>query len=292
MEIRHLRYFLAVAEELHFGRAAQKMHIVQSALSMQIKALEDELGGLLFERTSRTVSLTEAGRLFQIEAERAIKQFEYSQTIAKLAISGELGTVRIGVFSSLMINQTFIQCLQYFQKMYPQVKLILNETLPQKAPQALLQNEIDVAYILSDDFNNNFNDKRIKVDGLSQWTYIAVLPHDHALVGAKHLSLEQISRYPFVAYGQIEKVLLEQFRQQINVSHYVTSGMLGVLACVSAGFGVSICPKEVTSFNYENVCYRSISDNSPILYLKQLSRINENSISVLNFLNSVLSIKW
>src|SRR3977135_156950 len=96
MELRHLRYFLAVAEEGHFGRAAQRLHIVQPALSMQIRALEAELGPPLFERTSRQVLLTEAGVLFRVEAERTIQQAARAKDVAQRAARGEVGSVRIG----------------------------------------------------------------------------------------------------------------------------------------------------------------------------------------------------
>ncbi len=92
MELRHLRYFLTVAEEGHFGRAAERLHIVQPALSMQVRALETELGTALFERTSRRVVLTEAGVLFRVEAERTVQQAARAKDVAQRAARGEVGT--------------------------------------------------------------------------------------------------------------------------------------------------------------------------------------------------------
>ena len=96
MDLRQLRYFLAVAQEGHFGRAANRLNIVQPALSMQIRALEESLGAQLFKRTSRRVELTEAGALFRIEAERTIAQAEHAKLVVQRAARGELGSIRIG----------------------------------------------------------------------------------------------------------------------------------------------------------------------------------------------------
>src|ERR1700722_17537746 len=95
MDLRHLRYFLAVAEEGHFGRAAERLHIVQPALSMQIKALEGELGTPLFTRTSRRVELTQAGALLRVEAERTLAQAARAKAIVQRAARGEVGHLRI-----------------------------------------------------------------------------------------------------------------------------------------------------------------------------------------------------
>ena len=100
MELRHLRYFIAVAEELHFGRAAQVLGISQPPLSQQIQALEQELGARLFERTNRRVALSEAGRLFLEEARRVLAQVDKAADVARRAQLGELGELKIGFTSS------------------------------------------------------------------------------------------------------------------------------------------------------------------------------------------------
>ena len=99
MELRHLRYFIAVAEELHFGRAAQVLGISQPPLSQQIQALEQELGARLFERTNRRVALSEAGRLFLEEARRVLAQVDKAADVARRAQLGELGELKIGFTS-------------------------------------------------------------------------------------------------------------------------------------------------------------------------------------------------
>jgi DNA-binding transcriptional LysR family regulator len=103
VDLRHLRYFVAVAEEKHFGRAAQRLHIVQPALSMQIRSLEEEIGGALFVRTSRNVELTQAGSLLLVEARRTLAQAERTKDIVQRSLRGETGTVRVGFAGNAVV---------------------------------------------------------------------------------------------------------------------------------------------------------------------------------------------
>jgi DNA-binding transcriptional LysR family regulator len=119
MDLRHLRYFLAVAEEGHFGRAARRLNIVQPALSMQIRALEEELGGPLFQRTSRRVELTEAGALLREEARRTLDQAEHTRLTVQRAIRGETGNVRVGFAGNAVFSGKLINDLRAFHRMYP-----------------------------------------------------------------------------------------------------------------------------------------------------------------------------
>lgn len=118
MELRHLRYFLAVAEEGHFGRAAERLNIVPPTLSMQIKALEEELGGPLFLRTSRKVELTEAGRLLQVEAQRTLDQAENARLAVQRSIRGESGRVRVGFAGNAVFSGKLTADLREFRQAY------------------------------------------------------------------------------------------------------------------------------------------------------------------------------
>lgn len=129
MDLRHLRYFLAVAQEGHFARAAERLNIVPPALSMQIRALEEELGGPLFVRTSRKVELTEAGRILQIEAQRTLEQAAFARETVQRSIRGETGCVRVGfagnaVFSGKLTNdlRAFVKPIQMLNWLF--VKLL------------------------------------------------------------------------------------------------------------------------------------------------------------------------
>lgn len=146
MDLRHLRYFLAVAEEGHFGRAAQRLHIVQPALSMQIKAPEEELGGPLFVRTSRKVELTDAGRLLQVEAQRTLEQADHARLTVQRSIRGETGQVRVGFAGNAVFSGKLTNDLRAFRRTYPDAELVVNEVAPLLQAEAILTGQLDVGY--------------------------------------------------------------------------------------------------------------------------------------------------
>ncbi|MGH8484300.1 MAG: LysR family transcriptional regulator, partial [Pseudomonas sp.] len=144
MELRHLRYFIAVAQELHFGRAAELLGISQPPLSQQIQALEQEVGARLFERTNRRVELSEAGRLFLQEARLVLAQVDKAADVARRAQLGELGELKIGFTSSAPFNSSISAAIYAFRQRFPAVHLNLNEMSSQAVADALLDESIEV----------------------------------------------------------------------------------------------------------------------------------------------------
>ena len=144
MELRHLRYFIAVAEELHFGRAAQLLGISQPPLSQQIQALEQELGARLFERTNRRVALSEAGRLFLEEARRVLAQVDKAADVARRAQLGELGELKIGFTSSAPFSSSIPQAIFAFRQAFPAVHLHLKEMSSREVADGLVDESIEV----------------------------------------------------------------------------------------------------------------------------------------------------
>src|SRR5512133_1148541 len=146
IELRHLRYFVAVAEELHFGRAAQRLHIAQPGLSQQIQALESELGVSLLARTRRRVELTAAGQVFLDEGRRALAQVERAENLTRRAASGEIGRLTIGGTESA----TWVvlpELLRDFRRRYPNVDLAIREMPSPLQLEALRNGEIDVGFV-------------------------------------------------------------------------------------------------------------------------------------------------
>ncbi|HEY9770465.1 MAG TPA: LysR family transcriptional regulator [Coleofasciculaceae cyanobacterium] len=124
MELRHLRYFVAVAEELHFGRAAKRLCITQQPLSRQIKDLEEELGAELFYRTKRTVRLTEVGEIFLVETRKILQQANYAMELVKQVSQGKIGRITVG-FTGSALNIVLPTAVRQFKQRYPQVDLTL-----------------------------------------------------------------------------------------------------------------------------------------------------------------------
>src|SRR5215475_15690071 len=146
MEFRHLRSFVAVAEELHFGRAAARVHIVQPALSRQIRALEDEIGIRLFERDRRRMALTPAGTAFLDEARSLLEHADRAVEAARRADRGELGSLRIA-YVPAMVSTGLPEIVRSFRQRYPGVDVRLQEMTPATQVEALLGERVDVGFV-------------------------------------------------------------------------------------------------------------------------------------------------
>src|ERR1700751_5659573 len=179
MDLRHLRYFLAVAEEGHFGRAAERLHIVQPALSMQIRALETELGATLFERTSRRVLLTEAGTLFRVEAERTLQQATRAKDVAQRAGRGEVGSVRIGFVGNAAFAGKLASDVSSFKLGYPRVEIELSELPPLRQVEAILSGHLDAGYASEFHYSEQ---GELAVDRVGAWPWMVAMRSNHALM--------------------------------------------------------------------------------------------------------------
>ena len=146
MELRHLKYFVAVAEELHFGRAAKRLRMTQQPLSRQIKDLEEELGVKLFYRTKRTVRLTEVGAIFLAETRKTLQQAEYAVHIVRQAQQGKIGKLTIG-FTGSALNIVLPAVVRQFKQLFPQVELILKRMQTLEQVEALNNRQIDLGLL-------------------------------------------------------------------------------------------------------------------------------------------------
>jgi DNA-binding transcriptional LysR family regulator len=218
MELRHLRYFVAVAEELHFGRAAERLYIAQSALSQQIFSLEAEIGIQLLERTKRRVQLTAAGQAFLEDARNIIHQVEQAIERSQRVAKGEIGQLRIG-FTILALHSVLPPMLATFQNRYPDVKLILHEMTTQAQLEALRHQQIDVGFlhppILHPPISNSpTKEQDLELLEIKTEPMIVALPSQHPLAQRKRLTMRSLSPYPLIIHPRHEgPVLYDQILQ-------------------------------------------------------------------------------
>lgn len=264
MELRHLRYFIAVAEELHFGRAAQALGISQPPLSQQIQALEQELGARLFERTNRRVALSEAGRLFLEEARQVLVQVDKAADVARRAQLGELGEMKIGFTSSAPFNSSIPKAIYSFRQRFPAVHLNLKEMSSRDVAEALLDESIEVGLMRPLPLPES-----LVATELFREPLVAVLNADHPLVegSEKGLQLKALANEPFVffprSYGSgLHAQLLSLARQAGFTPHFAQEAaeVMTIIGLVSAGLGVSVLPASFQRMRIDGVVYRTLLD--------------------------------
>ncbi|MCF3990770.1 LysR substrate-binding domain-containing protein, partial [Pseudomonas aeruginosa] len=264
MELRHLRYFIAVAEELHFGRAAERLGISQPPLSQQIQALEEEIGARLFERTNRRVELTDAGRLFLDESRQVLAQVDKAVLLARRAHLGELGELKIGFTSSAPFTSTIPSSIHAFRKAYPDVHLDLQEMSSRQVLKALLEESLQVGVI-----------RPLALPDAVHWVelfrepLVAVLRADHPLAAGSEdgLAIAALAEEPFVFFprsygtGLYDQVIA--LTRQAGFSPRIAqeaSEAMTIIGLVSAGLGVSILPASFRRTRVDGVVYRTLSD--------------------------------
>jgi DNA-binding transcriptional LysR family regulator len=243
IELRHLRYFVAVAEELHFGRAAQRLNLSQPPLSQQIRRLEELLGYPLFVRTSRSVKLTNAGEVYLERARRTLRNVQRDIEETRSIGQGEVGALNIGFVGSAMLT-TLPAIFRAYRKAYPRVHLQLHESFTARVAEGLENGSLDAGILRDGDAL-----PMLEVTTLYSEPFVAVLPVTHPSAGQKSISPGALRDEPFVYYPRnagiraFEKplTLFEEygFRPQIvqEASHWLT-----ILRLVGAGLGVSIAP--------------------------------------------------
>lgn len=263
MELRHLRYFVAVAEELHFRRAAERLHISQPPLSQQIRLLEQELGADLFERTNKRVELTQAGRLFLPEARAALSQAERAVEVARKAERGELGELRIGFFPSAPLVPEIARAIRAYRDKQPAVSLVLDELESREQVLALSEERADIAIVRS--IAAPLVPSGIVRRLITEEPLVVALRADHPLCRRRVIAMEQLAGEPFVFYGERMGIVLPQlvlelcrgagYEPRIGQLANANTTMIGL---VGAGLGVAIVPRALARLSPADVVFRAI----------------------------------
>ena len=268
MELRHLNYFVAVAEELHFGRAAARLGMAQPPLSQQIRKLEEELGVLLFERSNRRqVRLTEGGEAFLREARTTLAQADHAIVTAQRASRGQEGHLTVGLVGSVTYD-IFPTILKTFRVRFPNVVLGLRELTSAAQFEALHQQRIRVGFVrpLPDT-------EGIKLVPLFEEPLVAALPEGHRLAASAEIDLTELVREPMIVcapnsgYALIRNVVLSTCEKAgITPTIAVEASQLQtVIGLVAGDLGSAIVPASVMSFQRRGVVYRRFRPPEPLL---------------------------
>ncbi|QEL56130.1 LysR family transcriptional regulator [Chromobacterium paludis] len=291
MELRHLRYFLAVAEELHFTRAAERLHIGQPPLSQQIQALEAELGAPLFRRHQRKVELTAAGLQLLPRARQILADSAAAMAAARRAADGEIGELRIGFTSSLPLTPILHRSLRRYRERYPEVKLTLCELFTAAQFDALENKQLDLGFVR---FNGPPPRDAIQVRELHRDRLLAVLPSAHPLAGASAVTLSQLADTPLIGYPReagagLRDVILQLARQSGVELHVVQEAGEAItqIGLVAAGVGAAILPSPLECVQIPAVRYVPLADEDAYLAMGIATRRDEDSPLAAHFLAGV-----
>jgi DNA-binding transcriptional LysR family regulator len=283
MELRHLRYFLAVAEELHFHRAATRLHISQPPLSQQIRALERELGVTLLERNRRRVTLTAAGEGFRDDARMILAAVERASERARDLARGSLGTLSIGFVGSAMFSPTLPDILREFRAGHPDVALALRELPTTAQLQALVGGELDVGVIRGPVADAEV-DPQLELMTIQREHLVAALPADHRLATRRRLRAEELRGETFVILARREAPglyagLASTMGEAGGVPDDVleVAEMQTIISLVAGGFGVSLVPASVGEVDRSGVAFRPIAGSTPTIELELAWRAGPGS---------------
>jgi DNA-binding transcriptional LysR family regulator len=265
MDIRQLRYFIAVAEELNFSQAARRLHMSQPPLSQQIKAVEEELGTVLLERNRRRVRLTEPGRLFLDQARSIVAQLDDAGDAVRRAARGEAGEIRMAFTGSVPMFEPFPRFVQAFRERFPGVRVEMTHMSSGAQLQAITDRRIDVGFLRpSHQFEPGPD---IQVRSIWEDELMAVLPATHRLARARGgVKMTDLAEEPFILFprgigcGLYDHVmgLCNQAGFAPRVAQEAREGVT-ILALIAAGTGISILPDTYRNASIPGVIHRPLA---------------------------------
>jgi DNA-binding transcriptional LysR family regulator len=274
MELRHLRYFVAVAEELSFTRAAARLHMAQPALSVQIRQLEGELGVPLFDRSRRTIALTEGGTVMLAEARRLLGLLDNAVELVRRTGRGTVGRIAIGFVPSAS-NAALPPLLRRFSQTHPDVTMHLREMAPGDLVRRLHAGDLDVCFMYLP-----FSDELLEQAVIAREAFIVALPADHRLAGETVVDVRELAGEPFVIpaqhgnmpglNAQVNDICREAgfVPRAVHDDVWLVQTMVGLVA---AGAGVALVPASARALTPDGVVYRPLRE--PVVHEVELAAV-------------------
>jgi DNA-binding transcriptional LysR family regulator len=291
MELRHIRYFLAVAEEQHFTRAAAKVGIGQPPLSQQIKDLEAEIGTALFRRVAHGAELTPAGEAFLEMVQGMPALAERGKHAARRASRGEIGSLRVGFTASSAFNAVVPTAIRAFRRAYGDVELTLEESNTTRLVAGLEEGSLDAAFL------HDAGIGALQLRLLSQEPMVAALPASHPAAAQPAVDLAALKLDPFLLFPRpIGPTLYDSIIGACRkagfdpVIRQLVPQLSSVIALVAADLGVSIVPASMSQLQITGVAYRAIAgEAAPIAPLALAIRRGDTSRVLQNFIAQAVS---
>lgn len=289
MDLRHLKYFTILAEELNFSRAAARLHISQPPLTRQIQHLEDELGTRLFVRSTRGVELTSAGRALLDDAQHILGMVKVAKERAGKAGKGQIGRLDVGVFGSAILNHIPRLLLQFHNR-YPEVEIALHPQTKDEQVAALRERRLTIG------FNRHVPvEPDIVVETVYTEPLVIALNRKHPLASHKSIRIAEIVDEPVILYPRNTRTsfaydviaLIRAEGAEPRVAQEVAD-VVTAIALVASGFGICVVPEAASSLRLPGVVYRSIKkDPPPSIELACLYRRDDTSPILNSFLDIV-----
>ncbi|WP_103018376.1 LysR substrate-binding domain-containing protein [Alicycliphilus denitrificans] len=288
MEFRHLRYFLAVAEELHFARAAERLHIEQSPLSRAIRELEEELGAQLFVRTSRSTRLTLAGKLLMENAPRVLLALDQARESVKAAANGFHGRLRVALSDGITPSR-LPALLARCREEDPEIEIRLFEVPLAQQLSGLRDDLYDVGFSMADEVGDG-----IIIEPAWEDELMVAMPARHELLAHKRVPLDEVLQHPLVLGDpavceghakQIDRILRKQDREPLIEQYVATFDVM--MTFVSAGLARLAGAAHIASSREPGVVGRPLAGKSPMLTTYLLRRDAEPSQALARFIERV-----
>lgn len=264
MELRHLRYFAAVAEELNFTQSANRLHTAQPSLSQQVRQLEEEIGTALFERDTRKVQLTPAGRALLKEAREILRRTDHLVEVASSAATGKASELSVGV-SPLAEVKVVPKIVPVMRERYPMISLMFHSTATGEQLMGLRDYSIDIAFLWGP-----LNEPDLATEKVLREEIVAVLPAKHGLAKMRRVSIQMLSAMPFIGVSRkapppLRDALISLGKQagiRMRWSHEADS-VSGHLNMVAAGLGYALLPAYVKSIMPRGVVAKTLHLEPP-----------------------------
>ena len=295
MELRQLRYFVAVAEELHFTRAAKRLHVAQPPLSRLIRRLEDELKTRLFLRTKRKVELTQVGALFYPEAVKILNQLELATLVAQRAARGEIGLLQIATTSTLPFMGLLPKVLHAYRELFPHVQLMLKELNTKEQLEGLRDGELDVGFLR---LPVRALPPQISIQVVQSEPMLLALREDHLLARARTIDLARLTQERFIVYpydlgGGLHDLSMALYKEAGFVPRMELEARTVPMAVsfAAAGLGVALVPASIRNVHTPGVTYRPLKGRSARTEIAVAHRVNDRSPRVTSFVKLSLTFR-